>query len=163
MNKPRGYTIIEVIAAVFVVAMILLIGIIVANPKDSLEGAYREQQLDGVRDYMEVMLGLEISDPDLFYEIALQVEGEKKMIGMGQGCDGSFGDQCEDAELSDTCLDIQNYLPEGFLEELPVDLSNTTFSRVRTGYYMLYEDDVLEVGVCDPSGAESVRLMSLIR
>ncbi len=163
MNKPRGYTIIEVITAVLVVALILLIGIVIANPKDSLEDAYREQQLDGVRDYMEVMLELQASDVDLFYEVALQAQYQKVMIGIGEGCDGSFGDQCEDVELADACLNVQEYLPESYLEELPFDTSDETFSRVRTGYYMLFEDEVLEIGACDPSGAEHVRLMSLIQ
>lgn len=163
MNKPRGYTVIEIITAVLVVAILLLAGIVIANPSKALEDEYREAQLDGVRDYMEVMLELQVTDPDLFYEIALQVENQRVMIGIGQGCNGSFGSQCKDIDLADECLDIQEYLTEGMLDELVYDISDSQYSRVRTGYYMIYEDDVLEVGACDPSGVEHVRLMSLIR
>jgi len=163
MNKPRGYTIIEVVTAVAVVILIMLVGVVIANPKDSLEDAYREQQLDGVRDYMEVMSELQASDLDLFYEIALQAQDQKIMIGIGEGCDGTFGSQCEDIELSDTCLYVQEYLPDSYIEDLPFDSSNEIFSRVRTGYYMSYKDEVLEIGACDPSGVDAVRLMSLIR
>lgn len=163
MTTPRGYTIIEVITAVFVVAVFLLIGIVLGNPKDSLADAYREQQLDGVRDYMEAMLELYTDDQQVFYEIALMAQDQKIMIGIGEGCQGSFGNQCEDDELADACLPLQKILPGGYLDELPYDASRSTFSRVRTGYYMLYEDDVLEIGACDPSGVNQVRLMSLIK
>lgn len=163
MNKPRGYTVIEVITAVLVVAVLLLVGIVISNPSKALQDEYREAQMDDVRDYMEVVFELQATDMDTFYELAFQAQDQKVMIGIGEGCDGSFGIQCEDFELSDSCLNIQEYLPEGMLTDLPYDISDDQYSRVRTGYYLLYDEDVLEIGACDPSGVDHVRLMSLIR
>ncbi|MBU4315444.1 type II secretion system GspH family protein [Patescibacteria group bacterium] len=163
MNKPRGYTIIELLGSMAIVAFLIIIVVMMSGPKDALKDEYRNAQLSDVNDYMQSLLLLQLEEESRFYELALIAQDQKVMIGIGEGCDGSFGSQCTDDELSDACLNIEEFLPAEYSELLPYDSSSATFSRVRTGYYIFFKDNILEVGACAPSGIDPVRLMSLVK
>jgi FlaA1/EpsC-like NDP-sugar epimerase len=162
MNKPRGYTIIDIIGAIAVVMIFILVVIIVASPKNALESEFRNQQISHVDDYLQSLLQLREFNQDRFDEVMAMVQDKKVMIGIGEGCDGSFGSECVDDELSDICLNLEDYLPEKYDENLLYDTSDSIYSMVRTGYYLSFKNDVLEVGACSPIGIDPVRLMSLI-
>ncbi|EKD47170.1 MAG: hypothetical protein ACD_66C00186G0001 [uncultured bacterium] len=162
MNKPHGYTIIELIIAFVLIICLSLIVIALTGPSDSFQDAYRNQQVNHVGTYMQALLQLEQEDPDLFQEVILQAQDKKAMIGIGEGCDQLYGSQCAAGEMSGSCLDLQVYMPE-VLPDFVYDTADEDFSRARTGYYLLFENSVLEVGACAPSGSDSVRLMSLVR
>lgn len=162
MNKPHGYTIIELMASLVLIICLSLIVIILTNTTDSFQDAYRNQQVNHVGTYMQALLQLEQEDSDLFYQILAYAQDQKAMIGIGDKCDQSYGSQCAVGEMSDSCLDLQVYMPE-LLPDFVYDTADENFSRARTGYYILFQNSVLEVGACAPSGADSVRLMSLVR
>ena len=66
------------------------------------------------------------------------------MIGIGDSCEGSFGTLCPDEVLRNTCLDLSLYTDQ----ELPIDPRS----------YLLFENNTLEIGACNPESQPEVVL-----
>lgn len=160
MRYHHGYTTIDVIAAcVLVLGAIVIAALLLSNPAAELEHQYDVVRSDDVRDLMEVMLELEVEEPQTFWSIVDDVRGEAAMIGTAATCGDDYTvDACS---ASMDCLNLFTLSSE-YLESLPVDPNDERFSYDRTGYYLLYEDDVLEIGACAPESVDAISLLAYV-
>ena len=145
MRYHYGYTNIDVIGAVVIVFTAMLIVAMFANPVQKFEFEQDEVLADGVRDYMEAKLELEENDPEVFWEIAFQVYEKEVSVG-----------------ACTQCVDVSSYLVPDYIEALPTDLDGG-YTEDKTGYYFLFEDDVLEIGANSPHGDLPIRLLWFVK
>jgi len=153
----HGYSYLEILTALAIVSVLALVISTFANPAWHLRREYDAVREDGVRDYMEALLDLQLEELDAFEPIFSEIEGQRAMIGTGESCAGGFGDQCSDEILSDTCLDLTDELIPIYLESLPID-PREGFSENQTGYYVSYVGGVFEVGACNPESRNEIIL-----
>jgi len=160
MHRPQGYTLIDVIAACLLVLVLFFVfAVAFSNPHDELQRQHDEVRMDGVRDLMEAMLELQNEQPELFWTLLESLKGEAYMIGSGTSCGGpTTADVCA-AEMP--CLDLSDTLTS-YLDPIPSDPLVIEYSETSSGYYLSFEDQVLEIGACTPQQRESIRLMSFI-
>ena len=160
MNRPHGYTLIDVIAACLLVLILFLVfALAFSNPHAALERQHDEVRMDGVRDLMEAVLELKNEQPEVFWALMEDVAGGAKMIGTGVACGGPVtADACA-TEMP--CLDLTGLLAP-YVNPLPADPLVIEYSATSSGYYISFEDQVFEIGACSPQQRESIRLMSFI-
>ncbi len=151
---------IDVIAAFLLVAVLLIVGaLLFTNPYAELERQHDVVRHDGVRDLMEAMLELQQEQPEVFWDLLEELDEEAMMVGTGTVCGGpATVAECSQDML---CLDLTETLAS-YLAALPSDPLVTEYSASSSGYYMLYDDSVLEIGACAPQQQEAIRLMSFI-
>ena len=160
MNRPRGYTLIDVIAACLLVLILFLISTVVfSNPYVALQRQHDEVRMDGVRDLMEAVLEMKSVQPEVFWALIDELQGEVSMIGTGTTCGGPVTTDTCTTEMP--CLDLRDSFAP-YLDSLPTDPSTTGYSTMSSGYYILFEDQVLEIGSCMPQQRDSILLMSFI-
>ncbi len=156
---PHGYTWKEVITSFALIGMAVLVVLTVMNPKQTLEKERDVVREAAVRDLMEMMLEMRVNDPESFAQIVGTVAAGQTMIGSAYECAGDFGAQCGDVVLRDTCLDLDAFGADQYLNDIPVDPS-PTFAPRQTGYYLYLENSTLEVGACNPQARDSIILQA---
>ena len=162
MNHPHGYTLIDVIAACLLVFVLLIVaGMLFTNPAEELAKQRDEVRMDDVRDLMEMMLEMKQEDPTIFWSLLEDLEDGPMMVGTAESCGSDYkvdacGEQMDCLNLL-TWSTVQEYLPS-----LPVDPNEEVFSYERSGYYLSYDDRVLEIGACSPEYQSGVLLMSFV-
>lgn len=153
MKNPRGYTWQDLLLAG---GLILVIGgfiVFLANPALRFGNARDDRRVEDVRDLMQIVLGLEVENPEAFAAILGPSASGRTMIGTSNDCSGSFEPLCPDDILRDKCLDLSLYTEE----YVPIDL-NPEFSSELTGYYIQFENNTLEIGACMPESRGEVVL-----
>ncbi|MFH1711620.1 MAG: hypothetical protein ABH846_00080 [Patescibacteria group bacterium] len=160
MKIPQGYTKTDLISAIVVIMFSIFVLIIIASPSSELGKEYDNIRHDDIRDYTEALYEMYNTDPEGFEIIRDQLSAFPVMIGTAESCAGYYGKQCPDSLLRDDCLDLTNQLSPTYLRNLPVDPKNRIFSKEKTGYYILIENDILQVGACAPFGPGSILLQS---
>lgn len=152
---------IDVIAALLLVAALLIVGaLLFTNPYSELERQYDQVRYDGVRDLMEAVLELKSEQPEVFWALLEELDEGAVMVGTGEVCGGpaTVGECSQDMD----CLDLSDIL-SSYLNPLPSDPMVVEYSASSSGYYMLYDESVLEIGACSPQQQTSIRLMSFIQ
>lgn len=157
MHKPLGYTSLDLVTAGILVTVVAVLIVFLANPKAELERQHDLVREADVWSITKNLVQLQFSSPDEFAFMLEQIGDERTMIGTANNCEGSFGTQCQDALLSDTCVPISEYFPtlEG---ELPIDPTKEPFMSARTGYYLEKRGDTLKIGSCNPEHRPVIEL-----
>jgi hypothetical protein len=154
----HGYSNIEAFTAGAIVLFVAFVLVAAGGPSEELRMERDEVRQEGVRDIMEVMLDLQLSDYESFSGIVGRVTDRRVMIGSGVDCSGGFGSACADASLTDACLDISGFFDGHDIDEPPVDPDGSVFDAEKTGYYLSYLDGVLGVGSCNPEYSSEISL-----
>lgn len=157
MKNPFGHTTIETITAGAVLLFLFFVIVMVKNPLLSLKKQHDLIREEGVKDIMEILLEMEVTNPESFAKVVGPAAAGKSMIGTAESCAGSYGSRCADDVLRNDCLDLQKYA-SGFLEEVPIDPRDDIFSKEKTGYYISFESGALEIGACYPEARNEITL-----
>jgi len=84
------------------------------------------------------------------------------MIGTDINCSGSYGIQCGDEILNDSCLDLHDIFDIS-QDSLPIDPSKRIFSKEKTGYYLTVRNGELVVAACNPGAASNVEISAALQ
>lgn len=145
MKANFGYTNIDIIVSVALIASMMLVVALLANPWQRYATIRDWALADGVRDYMEAMFELKDSSPQTFWEIVYQGINKKVPIGSCQ-----------------ICVNVESVLVPNYLDKLPID-TNGGYSSENTGYYLQFQNDVLEIGATSPHIKDMVRLLWFVK
>ena len=159
-SKPHGHTFVDIITACAIFGAVVIFILFLMNPIGRLEQARDAQREEGVKDITESVLQLQRTDPEQFSALLNELSTEKRMIGTGDSCAGSFGVQCSDEVLRNDCLDVEAYLPNGH-EKLPVERGRA-FSTEQSGYTLSYDGLRLAVAACRPQARSVIEIVSVI-
>ncbi|RMD51251.1 hypothetical protein D6827_02580 [Candidatus Parcubacteria bacterium] len=144
MKYAFGRTNIEIIFAVALTVVIFFFAALFANPWEKAQKAQDDILANGVRNYMEALIEVSQNDPGLFWEIAYSAYDTEKEIG-----------SCTE------CVDLAGLSPKYFGNP-PID-ENSGGSKEKSGYYILFKDNVLEIGALHPRGDTPIRLMWFVK
>lgn len=158
MDNPHGYTHIEIIAAFALFGVVAFLIVMIANPFLQLRKENDDVRIEGVRDIMEIMMEMQIKDPEDFAAFAGASAAGKTMIGANSSCAGSFGAQCSDEVLQNHCLDLAAVAEPSYIDQIPIDPQEKYFNEQVTGYYLWFDNGRLEVGACNPQSREEIIL-----
>ncbi|MBU1126011.1 hypothetical protein KJ758_00180 [Patescibacteria group bacterium] len=153
MKNPRGYTWQDALIAASLVLALMLLIVVLTNPGIRLGHANDSKRTEDIRDLTEIILELQLIQPEAFANIVGTAAAGRIMIGSGNSCAGSFGSLCPDEVLRDSCFDLTEFSDE----KIPVDPLDI-YSGLQTGYYLLFENNVLEIGACNPETQAEVVL-----
>lgn len=155
-----GRTTIDIAASVAVVMFLVVLTVGLSAPGHQLKRVNDEMRTDGVRNIMEAILEMQTVDPDSVDRLREEFDNAgappRVMLGSAESCAGSWGVQCGDAILADTCLDPTFF--GKYLAEVPIDGGSLDYSAAHTGYYLTFGEGVLEVGACNPELQEVIQL-----
>ena len=139
----------------FVIVVLLIIG--GWYWQNRLQVRNDEQRLRDVEDIMQILVEMRTNQPEWFAQIVGQSAAGQIMIGRGGDCSGSFGTQCLNESLKDSCLDLTQPF-SNYMDSLLVDPDRSTYNINQTGYYLSVHDQILEVGACSPESREQIKL-----
>lgn len=128
------------------------------NPIGRLEVHRDEERVHGVRTIHAAVAQLEATDAGKYLDLISRLEleeGKKMVIGEDVDCGGYWGGQCQSAGTADSCLRLQEFVPESLLPAIPISPGDD-FSQQVTGYYLELVDSEIAVGACNPSGGKIV-------
>ena len=142
-----------------IITGVIIVGLIVGGWywQHRLQIRNDEQRLRDVEDIMQILVEMRTNQPEWFSQIVGQVAAGQIMIGKGADCTGSFGSQCLDEGLKDACLDLTQQF-SNYMDSLLVDPDRSTYGIDQTGYYLRVNEQILEVGACNPKSRSDIVL-----
>ena len=141
----------------FVVVSLAALIALAMNPWKVAADKYDDVRENDVRDIMEVILEMQSTDPEGFAQIIGPSAAGRVMIGTADDCTGSYGPRCDDDLLSNFCIDLAEFAVPDYIMTVPVD-PHGDFSKEKTGYYIAFEANQLEVGACNPESRLEILL-----
>ena len=147
-NKINGFTFLEILIAVSLIAILSSIVYININP----EGRFRESrnsQRDA--DIHELLQAITLYKSDNNNQLPQSITSLTRdlyyQIGTGSDCD----DLCENPiiNLENTCLDLSFLSNNGYTTDIPIDPGNNGASALETRYFLsLSTEGLLTIGNC---------------
>ena len=153
---PHGYTWTEVIVAGLIVLFAIFLVVLAVNPEEEMAKANDVERLSEVEDVMQLMLTMGVDDPEVFAATVARAANGRVMFGTDTSCAGSYGLQCADEVLADTCLSTTIFPNPA--ETVPIDKLSDIFNEAKTGYYLDFQEGVLLIGGCYPQAQEKIEL-----
>jgi hypothetical protein len=164
MQHPHGYTNLDVITAMSVVIFAFAIVVLLASPFRSIEKMRDSQRDDGVRDLTEILLEMQYREPETFAQIVDDIQqGGRSLIGASDDCSGSYGTQCSDSILNDTCLNIVTQAVPRYISSMPIDPQGELFDIDHTGYFLDIKNNQLIIGACNPERVGNIELKAQLQ
>ncbi len=149
-NHNNGFTLVELLIVIAVLAILAGIVMVALNPKarfedsrntrrvsdiDAIISALKIFQIDNAGNYIA---NLEDATADMYYQ-----------IGLGSNCN----DTCVSGNivLQTDCLDIEELTDVGYLPSVPIDPGDQAATEDETRYYIVKKSTgAVEVGACSP-------------
>ena len=148
-KKSSGFTLIELVLVVAIVAILAAAVYVALNPARRLSEANNSQRWSDVTAVLNAVIAYTVdNDGNLPSGIDSDYSRSQVLGTSNAGCNQPAN--CSAASTEAACLDLsEDLVDNGYISEIPFDPN--TGSSVNTDYYIqLDENGIITVGACDP-------------
>lgn len=147
-KKPKtgGFTLVELLIFMIIIAAFLIVSFLVINPLARFQEARNTRRWTDVNMILNAIRLDQSDNGKPIDDIGRLATGTAIMIGRGKNCQS----ECDGISLGADCLDLSVLVKSGRLSKVPIDpKSGYTYSTVKTGYYLTKERNMIRVSACN--------------
>lgn len=153
-NNQKGFTLLEVLLVIAIIAILAGIVILALNPSKQLADARNSQRRVDVGTVLNAVYQYTIDNRGNLPTGIDSVTTTSQVLGTSStGCDTT----CSVASTTASCLDLSSYLVPTYIVDIPYDPSSG--SATNTEYYLNKKaNGRLVVGACDAEESETIEI-----